>query len=680
MKLPIRRYAVWLPGTPLAVAAVVVPLIQGGTPRLPTFILHVCLLLFIGLTLAGRAPSVCPGRRHPVEPPAVAMAALACLSFLTAPYHHDAEHYFLLILLYAATFLLLARRRRDFAVRALFAGMTCSALIQAGVLAFEVVSSDRQPQGTFDNPNFLAGFLAAVAGIHLARAIGLSSPVGASASRVPSRVAAWVMVAVLVAAVIWTRSRGGVLALGVSMTCLLVIRFGWRALAAPVAAAVIMMSTPNPWRERVSGIGSRDVYAFSRADMWVGALRMLRDHPLAGVGLGQFQYFSPRYAFPVEGHWARYAKITDNPHSEPLLAAAEMGFPAAAVLAWFLGASALAAFRAPGGGRRRFPWQAAVLAGVGVQAAVDFSLHSPAVVLAAVGLLASWVGEDRRAAASGRRMMEVPAHLRVLVAVGTIGVLFVSARTLIGFVHYLKAGGGPVDLLDEKSALARWGRDGAQASAAELDRALRWDPDCAPYHAARGSLAAKSYADTGDPAALTEAFDRLGMAISLNPNNEAYLAHRTELLLSLVRRGERGREAIEAARDDLRLASTVNPVSVALRDKLARTCLLAGDLEEAASHFGESVRLEPCFLKGYLGLGLVAKGSGDFIRAGEYLRLLEEKKASCPQGANPGGYEASLVDLDDEVVDNLRRELREGGGASPPRERRDDRPADADRR
>ncbi len=652
----------------------------GGAPRLPIFILHACLLLFAGLTLAGRGPALLAGRFHPVELPVVAMAALACLSFLTAPYHHDAEHYFLLILLYVATFLLLARRRRDFALRALLAGMTCSALIQAGILALEVVSGDRQPQGTFDNPNFLAGFLAAVAGIHLARAIGLSSPAGAGARWGLRRVAAWVMVAALVAAVIWTRSRGGVLALGISMTGLLVIRFGWRALAAPVAAAVIMMSTPNPWRERVSGIGSRDVYAFSRADMWVGALRMLRDHPLAGVGLGQYQYFSPRYAFPVEGHWARYAKITDNPHSEPLLAAAEMGFPAAAVLAWFLGASVLAAFRAPGGGRRRIPWQAAVLAGVGGQATVDFSLHSPAVALAAVGLLASWVGEDRRASLSGQGKTEVPARLRILVAVGIIGLLFVSARTLIGFVHYLKAGGGPVDLLDEKGALARWGRDGAQASAAELDRALRWDPDCAPYHAARGSLAAKSYADTGDPAALTEAFDRLGLAISLNPNNETYLGHRTDLLLSLVRRGVRGREAIEAARDDLRLASTINPVSVGLRDKLARTCLLLGDSDEAASHFGESVRLEPCFLKGYLGLGLVAKGSGDSVRAAEYLRLLEEKKASCPQAADKGGYEGSLVDLDDEVVDNLRRELREGGVAPPPRERGNDRPADADRR
>ncbi len=669
MKPSIRRYVIWLPGTPLAVAAVVVPLIQGGTPRLPTFILHVCLLLFIGLTLADRAPSIRPGRRHPVEPPVVAMAALACLSFLTAPYHHDAEHYFLLILLYAATFLLLARRRHDFAVRALFAGMTCSALIQVGILAFQVVSSDRQPQGTFDNPNFLAGFLAAVAGIHLARAIGLSSPAGAGALRGSRRVAAWVMIAALVAAVIWTRSRGGVLALGFSMTCLLVIRFGWRALAAPVAAAVIMMSTPNPWRERVSGIGSRDVYAFSRADMWVGALRMLRDHPLAGVGLGQFQYLSPRYAFPVEGHWARYAKITDNPHSEPLLAAAEMGIPAAAVLAWFLGAFALTVFRAPAGGSRRVPWQAAVLAGVGVQASVDFSLHSPAVVLAAVGLLASWVGEDRRASASSRGKMQVPARLRILVVVGIIGLLFVSARTLIGFVHYLRAGGGPVDLLDEKSALARWNQVGGRPSVVELDRAIWWDPDCAPYHAARGSLAAKTYADTGDPAALTEAFDRLGRAISLNPNNETYLAHRTELLISLVKRGERGRDAIEAARDDLRLASTINPVSVGLRDKLARTCLLIGDWDEAASHFGESVRLEPCFLKGYLGLGLAARGSGDAVRAREYLRLLEEKKASCPQAANLGGYERSLVDLDDEVVDNLRRELREGGGASPPRER-----------
>jgi O-antigen ligase len=670
MKPSIRRFRASAPGLVLAASLVVVPLIQGGTPRLPTFLLHACLLLFAALAVAGRGPGLFAGAPRQAELPVLALVAWSCVSLLVAPYHHDAEHYFLLMLLYAATFLLLARQRSERTERLLFAGLTGSALFQTIRLAIEVAGSGRQPQGTFDNPNFLAGFLAAAAGLHLAGEIGLTAAPRRDRTIFVRRLAGWLLVALLVAAVIWTRSRGGVLALIVSMTGLLVIRFGWRGLSLPIAAAVLLVGTPNPWRERVVGIGTRDVYAFSRLEMWGAALRMWGDHPVAGVGLGQFQYFSPRYAFPVEGHWARYAKITDNPHSEPLLAAAEMGWPAVAALAWIFAALAWSGYRAFRSGRRRVPWQAAVLAGIGAQAAVDFSLHSPPVALAAVGLLASWVGGERREEASVLRTMRLPARLKVLVVAALAALLLLSARTLIGFVQYLRAGGGPVDLLDEKGALARWNQGGDRPSADRLDRAIWWDPDCAPYHAARGSLAAQSFADTRKRAELEMAFFRIDTAMALNPNNESYPAHRAELLLSLTRLGEGGGEAVAEARADLQRAVTINPVSVALRDKLARTCLLTGDWAGAAMHFGESVRLEPCFLKGYLGLGLAAAGKGDVALAREHLRQLDSRRAACPAAPGLGGYERSLIDVDGGVVDNLRRELNESGEVSSPREPR----------
>jgi len=111
-----------------------------------------------------------------------------------------------------------------------------------------------------------------------------------------------------------------------------------------------------------------------RQPIFRDALRMIRDQPLAGAGLGQFQYVFPHY----RAESARAAGIL-HPESDWLMVAAESGVPAALVLL------VLAAWYAQRNWRRRagadgpLHWTAAsaVLAAA-AHGAVDVPWHRPA--------------------------------------------------------------------------------------------------------------------------------------------------------------------------------------------------------------------------------------------------------------------------------------------------------------
>ena len=102
---------------------------------------------------------------------------------------------------------------------------------------------------------------------------------------------------------------------------------------------------------------------------------MIAQHPVLGVGFGQFFHLSKRFTLPVEGTVARYMKRAQMAHNEYLQHIAELGFPAALLLFALLG------YRSTQLGKRAqsawpdFRWfhEAALLtaAGVGTHALVD---------------------------------------------------------------------------------------------------------------------------------------------------------------------------------------------------------------------------------------------------------------------------------------------------------------------
>jgi O-antigen ligase len=232
-----------------------------------------------------------------------------------------------------------------------------TALLQAYGVELGVMAERRAPGGTFGNRNFMAHFMA------------LGAPVLALAgleARRKSGLVAWQIGAALVAAaLVLSRSRAAWLALALAIAA-----FGleglwagglWRnriarhrvlSLAAAAAlGAVLALLLPNAlaWRSDSPYLDSlRDIADYregsgrGRLVQYGNTLRMAIDHPVFGVGPGNWQVAYPRYTSPGDPAFDQDDFIPTNPwpSSDWMALLAERG--GLAVLAVLLTGAALA--------------------------------------------------------------------------------------------------------------------------------------------------------------------------------------------------------------------------------------------------------------------------------------------------------------------------------------------------
>lgn len=617
------------------------------------------LLLLAALTY-GRAGGYAFRIRGGLEGAFFLFLLIAALNLIWVPYYHDAERCFLLIVMYAGTFSILLRMNGDRPITLMIAAVRWTAFFQAILALGQAAGGAYQPTGTFNNPNFLAGLLATGAGICLAGALGMDRPPRRDGRTVAmAGVLVILQMAVILAALLWTRSRGGILSVVVVVSALLLYRYGPGALAAIGAVVAGLLVFPNPFRQRIMNLGTVDVYAYSRLDIWKSALFIFKDNPVWGIGLGQYKFFSPRYAFPVEGHWAHFAKVAENPHSEFLMLAAELGILGLLMLAIFMAALLLTARKVM---RRRsgageYPlWPLLVLAGVIVQAGLDFNLHSPPIVLSSLILLAAF--QVRYGDEPGVAGWTVPVKMiRPLIFVLLPLYVVMAVKPAAGFYYFLRAGGGRADLIKEKASLAGWGEGVRGPDYKLLNRAIFWDGDSAPYHSMLGSTAVKIYSDTGDERWLELAFLEIRTAIELNPNNFNYYLHLADLHESLYRRKKRGREGLIESIKEVKSALELSPSKVFIRERLARLLLETGDAEAAAREFEEALKMEPCFLGAGFGLGMSLERLGRMADAVSRYRETIDTAGECRKNVAVTGYERSLIDLDIGLVHNRLDEI-----------------------
>src|SRR5215470_2640128 len=161
------------------------------------------------------------------------------------------------------------------------------------------------------------------------------------------------IVVVLAIALFLTQSRGGLLALAVVavvtpflagpvrlravavILTIAAIGIGYYALVAPPAAIQHVTSFS-------AGGGT------GRTDLWKVAVEMWRDHPIAGIGTGNFTVVEPRYAVRTI-NLERVDLVVDNPkvaHNTYLHVLTELGIVGFVAFAGMIGGSLLVAWRA----------------------------------------------------------------------------------------------------------------------------------------------------------------------------------------------------------------------------------------------------------------------------------------------------------------------------------------------
>ncbi|MGH9435648.1 MAG: O-antigen ligase family protein [Terriglobia bacterium] len=205
--------------------------------------------------------------------------------------------------------------------------------------------------GTFINHNHFAGFLELTFPFMLATAFyyfqiwqdghrrgpARVDPATASAAGIQSLIYAFLLV-VCVVAVIFSRSRGGILS---SFFAIIVIGFlsqvktrrkAWfLGLASFVLIAVIygIWIGLNPVLARfeaLRGAGAQSIESEGRLPTWKATLEIIRHHPLTGTGLGTF-----RYAFPhVQTYMFTYHFT--HAHNDYLEFLSETGWPGVLLL------------------------------------------------------------------------------------------------------------------------------------------------------------------------------------------------------------------------------------------------------------------------------------------------------------------------------------------------------------
>jgi O-antigen ligase len=189
-----------------------------------------------------------------------------------------------------------------------------------------LIEESSRATGTVGDPNELAAFL--LVGLALAAGFALGR------GRSPAvRLAAGLAVPLCAAGIFLSLSRGGLVALGALLVAGTVFAGRWRIaitliLLAVVAGGVLYFTqlAPLPARERVTSTNG----GTGRSDLWTVGLRMVKAHPVTGVGVGNFQAVSANYALQpgvitrADFIFSSAPKVTHNTYLEIM---SETGIP-----------------------------------------------------------------------------------------------------------------------------------------------------------------------------------------------------------------------------------------------------------------------------------------------------------------------------------------------------------------
>lgn len=642
------------------------PLIQGGTPRLPTVVLQ-CSILLLGVVWAcewGWKAHFQSLRLTVFDGILSLFLFWTIFSFLFSPYQHAASGVLLRIVCGAILYLWLVFHPSLKGLRWSLVAVTAQGLFQTALVVYQWQwLGTGRPSGTFYNPNFTAGFLAAAVFLTLGWMYDPSSP---SSRRRWERILPVTIVSFMVAGIILTGSRGGMLALALGSMVLIAgrnILYVMLPVGAGLAGLVVY---PNPWVERIVNLSQTDVFAYSRLSIWKSALEIMREYPLFGIGLGQYKYYSARFAFPVESHWARYSRVAENPHSEYLQVGAEMGVAGLVIL--LAGVACLVVFSRPlllnrsATDRWRNAPLLAAMSAVLAHAAVDFPLQIPPItlllVLAAAGLRIqgvegpSWVFEFHFRKVYG-----------VLLSAGLVLLLVMALRPIVGFWYFLGGIGSPQNLFHEKWSLEEAPRRTVPMveSIALLEKAAAADPKNAAYHNVLGSRYFQSIIDGArEEDRRRKALYHAHYAAQLNPGNHRYFMSLGQAMESLA--GHLGEPfLLPEAVGYYRQAADLAPRQYAIQEKIGLLLEKMGQLPEAEGHLREVVRLEPHYLRGWFTLGTFLSRQGRIEESREaYHRGLRsaalefKNKVTTP-------YERALVDFDSELFENRLKEIENMG-------------------
>ena len=202
-------------------------------------------------------------------------------------------------------------------------------IIQYGLLHYDNLG--QRPQGTLSHYMTYSGLLMLVICTAVARLVFGSR----------NRIWPALVMPALVVALSLTLSRNAWIGACVAVGLLFILKDFRLAGLLPVILAVLVVVAPEGFVNRLtSTFNAQDPSNQDRFAMMEIGAKMVRDHPLVGVGPNMvprlYEQYRPDYAIN---------KVNPHLHNVPLQIAAERGLPALGIWLWFIGGLTVALFR-----------------------------------------------------------------------------------------------------------------------------------------------------------------------------------------------------------------------------------------------------------------------------------------------------------------------------------------------
>jgi len=498
-------------------------------------------------------------------------------------------------------------------------------------------------KGTFASPNHVASYIAA----SVAYCLVLAS---VKAYDLRHRVF-WATMAVLgVGALTVTGSRSVFFSLGITMVLSLAI-FGIsrRYLLALPILFVIFLVLPSPTRDRLLFSRTEDIYAVQRPKIWLQSAKIILDYPLFGATLGNFEYVSSRYQFPVEGGLGRYSKIFTTADNGFLELAAETGIPGILCMVW--GAwVAFMAFRKGLNAMEDPKWRAVFLGAAAVllvlllQNLFHKVYRSPPSVWMGMVALSIVLGAGAEGPGPGKVGNRSPSGLmgnprvRALVCYGVAIIIglgvwpFLCLSPYIAFRYYEKA-----SLLHSEGKL--------EEAEQHLLKAISFNSKQPFFFHRLGNVQMERFSQTHSPLfakSALENFERAAELNSINPTFWHTLGKCHEFMV-VFSHGHERQEHIEAASRAYEKAIQFAPTNPFYRVSLAALYVKAGKYENAVRPLEEALELEPNFVTARVLLMDVQQRLGKEKEVAD-LKAQLEKTIERVRGYRPrNDYEARLL-------------------------------------
>lgn len=596
----------------LVVFCAVIPL-GGVNPMLlaPSF----GLVILLSVMWAGRVfvTKELTWNRSPMHWPLLLFLAYSIGRYYTSRFEYEARNELFQVTLCGLLFLVASQQfhhRRD---RAIFvATLAVIAVFQSAFGMWQAFTySDaifhwERPEGyngrgsgSFVCPNHLAGFLELALGLLVARAVIVRRESQSVERSVILKVLVVYSALMAVAGILVTLSRAGWAATVIGLSALLFLG-EWRLRSilprAALVLAVLIFMTFMLWNvdsirnyltkslradNPTQGITLRDPTMGGRALMWSGTIKMIRDAPLFGTGIGSWQWVYQRYKAPDVT-----VSEPDYTHNDYLNLAADYGLVGVVIMLAVFICFFVHAWRisriAESSEQRAFAVGAMLsVISILVHSWFDFNLHIPAnsLLLAAImGFTAAMGGQQRGVPTTSKTAPPIARYAvgTAVFCIGGIGIrLFLP--TVMGFYQTDLGNGAKVEL-DYDTAFAHYGR------ASELD----------PKYP-------KPHIKTGD-IYLSSANWRKGPAKT---------AERRTLANKAIQAYER--------------ALALNPLQAYVRVSKARAYELAGEDELALQNYLQAIETSPINAYAHYMLGCYFRDRGQdeqalekFAKANEY--------------------------------------------------------------